>query len=281
MEYCSALKTNFFPLSELQTLCVGDATINNIPHSLNALRTKVGEHEVTELDVFAGLLYILAVESGYSWDLLDTYNHQLKHSFDVRRVNAIPLSMYIPVDSGNGEIRFIIYLGGYEDFKCTLLMRRFATKVVVNLSTTSPLLCFSQAFILSEYVDKNEIIFSSLPELSKRSKDELFYKMRSYILLHNDIKLVTSLRGLPPEIILYLIKNLKAGDFLSLCKTNKYFYETFYDDENIWKYFCKKYNYEPVNLAPDRAFGWRSHFFRETVRDRRKHLIICDKYYIA
>lgn len=278
--YSSDLKTNFFPLSELQTLCVGDATINNLPHSLKAFLAKLGEHEVTELDVFAGLIYILAVECGYSWNTVDTSGYQLNHSFDVRQMNAIPSSAYIPAETNNDEIKFIIYLAGCEAFKCTLLMKRIATKVVVNLSTTSPLLCFSQAYNMSNYVNKKEITFSSLPELSKSSKDELFYKMKCHIFYHNDIKLVASLYGLPPEIILYMIEYLNAGDFLNLCKTNQYFYQSYYKDDNIWKYFCKKYKYDPIN-SPTSTFCWKSHFFRETVRNRRKHLIIFNKDNIA
>lgn len=222
------LKTNFFRLSEMQTLCLGDATINNLPHSLKSLRSSLNELEVTDFDVFAGLMYILAVECGYSWNLVDRTVNWPNYSFDVRKVNAIPSSEYISGRNGNDERRFILYLAGCEYFKCTLLMRRFETKVVANFSTASPLLCFSEAYFISKYVDKSEITFSSLPELNVRSKDQLFYKMKCHVLPHNNIKFVASLQGLPPEIIFYLGKYLETRDFRSLCKTNRYFYENYY-----------------------------------------------------
>lgn len=240
--FSKSIEKHFFQLSENFCLCLEDSTVKHVPKSFKNLIHSFSDNELHTNEVFAMVLYILAVECGFTWNTQDKPWHQRNYFFNIRNVNSIPKECITLGRIGNGEYRFILYLGAADNFRCTLSISPCSEKFVVNIFSIRPLICYSQAFIPSEYLENTSINFSSFRMLCVNCKNNLFYPMKSYILKEAGIKNAT-IQDMPFEIFTYIIKFITFKDFQHLCSTNHYLYNKYGSNTLIWKYFCKRKKY--------------------------------------
>lgn len=253
------------------TLLIGDGT----PIWLDNVLTSLAGSSTALEQAFLAIVYILMYESGFyfingpqngtnSYDiqLMKLLNDSTIILKNIKKEN----SQYITVFSHNLMYPKSIKLVAYtitNIFKEPLLVVNFLlpeeNKVDSFIFDIKPYICTSPS-------NKLQIVESSCKELSVKLKNFL-YSYKS--LISGETYHPHHILALPLHILQSLCKYLDGRSFAKFIQTCKYMYETFSDDEILWRFHSWN-DYRGLNKLPNET--WKSHYKYQAQKTLRREI---------
>lgn len=253
-----------------KALLIDEYSASDIPQPVSVLFSTLDNSTIADLTVV--VLYVLTIECGFIVLGAEPQPGDESCQFNVKRIRSLSCLPTGWKDS-EGIYRLSFILQPFPTEICKLVCIPVNDKLITNMVLSGS---FTESYsIIVETTDFFGKITNSSPQLkklktlSKIYKDELSWRMRSYILNMKGV-VNGSILGLPVEILIKIMCMLDDRSFVRLISTCSYLYNTFENVDQIWHtLYIKKYGAHEIQ---NRSNTWKMEYQsrQKECRERQK-----------
>lgn len=204
-------------------LLVEETRAELYPYSLCSILSSIPYSNVGVNEIFASVVYAIAVECGFCLTADNNANNDLQNYYcDVRKLRNIKHLAYDQWGCNSKQFILTLYLGSCESFPCTIYFIPLSDLLLVNAYSITITTCYSAIFNPNNHVklpsDDYNVSLYHLKYLSDSCKNNLFVPLRAAILVKHSVQ-NASLVGCNLDILLTIIKYLDKKSIKSLIST--------------------------------------------------------------
>lgn len=271
----------------MEPILLEDFSSGAIPKTVrNLLHILEQNNSTSSTDLLVGLTYVLFLESGFV-PVEKKEECEDGWAFDYQRLQR--LSKYLPKNWKSLNVyNFIFILPPFWDQKTKVTCFLLGDDLIINCITKEvengeytvcldPLLYFSGSVynVSSKHLQ-------NLDHLSRIVKNDICYRAKQDILHQNGV-ITECFEALPPEILIYVARNLPIRDLIHFGCVNKYFNKIMktpqlwlhrlrHDFKKMDTIGCNATSYEVVRDVYKNSFTVSRHVHRYPSRVRRRIL---------